>query len=417
MKRAHVFFFVCFLIYTVMIAAYFFQDDLFAVPVQDRGSVVDPQTFMSAEQIEKAESYTRIRYLSFFLETPLQMVVLILIMGLSIKFRNWVEKLLKWRFLQLTGYLVLFSVLTVLIYLPVDAFFFYLDHYYGISHTPLQTWLKDMLIDMGLNLLYLIPVMSLFYWVMKKSPQKWWFWAWLVSIPIIFALVFIQPVLIEPLYHDYQELQDEALKQDILQLAAQANIPAEQVYEVNMSERTNAVNAYVSGLGSSSRIVLWDTTLEKMDEDEIMTVMAHEMGHYVQKHILWSLLIGIALSLGGFWLLYHVFRLFILNWGSSWGIKSGYDLAAIPIIFLIISMFSLAVTPIENAVSRQYERAADAYSMEMTGDGEAAISAFQKIAAENLGTMRQPSIVRIFLGSHPPLEERIKYFQQFIPDE
>src|SRR5699024_8934028 len=115
-------------------------------------------------------------------------------------------------------------------------------------------------------------------------------------------MMFIQPVVIAPLYNDFYPLKDKELEEKILNLADEADIPADHVFEVNMSEKTNALNAYVTGIGSNSRIVLWDTTLERLSDREILFIMAHEMAHYVEKHIYFGMAGYLLLSFIGLWL-------------------------------------------------------------------------------------------------------------------
>ncbi|OPH50682.1 peptidase M48 [Paenibacillus ferrarius] len=413
MKRLYAVLIAVFGVYALASIIYFLKGDLFHIPLALVGSKADPHTFMTAQEIGNAESLSRIRSLAYFLSSPLQMGLLLVLLGVGVKFRMAAEKLFKASFLQIVVFVLLFTLLMDVLFLPVDYFLYKMDQSYGISTETLFTFWSDKGKDFVLNLLGSIVMVLIFKWVLKRSPNRWWLWFWLISIPLILFLTFIQPVVLDPLYNDFQPLQDQVLKEQILQLAAQSHIPADQVYQVNMSERTSAINAYVNGIGGNARIVLWDTILNKLQPDEILTVMAHEMGHYVERHIYLGIAYGIALSFIGFWLAFHAYRWFLGRWGARWGIRGEHDLAALPVLLLIATVMSFASAPAQNAFSRVIEHRADVYSMKMTGDGRAAIRAFQQIAKVNLSPVTQPKLVQWFRGSHPTIMERILYFEHY----
>ncbi|WP_339061155.1 M48 family metalloprotease [Tepidibacillus marianensis] len=190
-------------------------------------------------------------------------------------------------------------------------------------------------------------------------------------------------------------------------IADRAHIPANQVYQVNMSEKTTAMNAYVTGIGSNARIVLWDTTLNNLNKDEILFIMAHEMGHYVYHHIYWMLLGSIVVS---FFLFYFVYRLvhWIVNrFGHYWGVEMVGELNSLPIFLLLLSLLSFVISPIENTVSRMSERAADEYGILMTHNPDAAIRSFQKLTVDSLAEPNPPELVKVFLYTHPTMVERL----------
>ncbi|GFZ90845.1 putative metalloprotease YhfN [Paenibacillus marchantiophytorum] len=413
MKRLYVGLIAIFAVYVLTFVVYLLKGDLFHIPLEMVGTQADPHTFMTNEEIAKAESLSRIRSLAYFVSSPLQIGLTLVLLGAAVRFRNGVEKLFRASFLQMAAFVLLFSLLMDVLFLPVDLFLYRMDRAYGISTETLAIFWSDQGKDFVVNLLGTIVMAGLFRWLLRRSPRRWWIGFWFISIPIILFITFIQPVVLDPLYNDFQPLQNQALKQQILQLAAQSHIPADQVYQVNMSERTSAINAYVNGIGGNARIVLWDTMLQKLQPDEILTVMAHEMGHYVERHIYLGLLYGIALSFVGFWLASLAYRFFIRRWGSIWGIKGEQDLAALPVLLLIVTLMSFVSAPAQNAFSREIEHRADVYAMRMTGDGSAAIRAFQQIAKVNLSPVTQPKLVQWFRGSHPTIMERIRYFEQF----
>lgn len=179
--------------------------------------------------------------------------------------------------------------------------------------------------------------------------------------------MFIQPVVIAPLYNDFYPLKNKELETKILSLAEQANIPAEHVFEVNMAEKTNALNAYVTGVGSNSRIVLWDTTLNRLSDKEILFIMAHEMGHYVEKHIYFGMVGYIFMTLIGLWLTSRIMAWIISRYGKVLKIKKINDISSLPLFLLITSVLLFASSPLSNYFSRYQESRADQYAIELTG--------------------------------------------------
>ncbi|OAS20764.1 hypothetical protein A8708_18970 [Paenibacillus oryzisoli] len=402
-----------FISYCLLVMLIFLRGDLFHIPMELVGTAADPHTFMTAAQISKAESLSRIHSLSFFISAPLQMGIMVALFGIAVRMRTFAERISRSGVLQTLWFVLLFSLLTDLLFLPIDYLLFRIDHAYGMSTESLGMFWGDHAKSLLISLAGSLVMVGIFRGISRWSPRRWWLWLWGVSIPLLVIVTFLQPVVLDPLYNKFEPLQNQELKTQILDLAAQAHIPTDQVYQVNMSERTPAINAYVSGIGGNARIVLWDTTLEKLTPDEILTVMAHEMGHYVEKHIYWGLAYGIALSFAGFWLAFHAFRWILRRFGAALGLRGERDLAALPILLLLMMGMSFVSAPMQNAFSRVIEHRADQYAMRMTGDGNAAIHAFQQIAKENLSPVTQPKVVQWFRGSHPTIMERILYFEQF----
>ncbi|MFD7523687.1 MULTISPECIES: M48 family metallopeptidase [Paenibacillus] len=413
MKNWKVVLILGFAVYAAAVGFYFGRGDIYSLPSGSAGTSIDPHTFMSEGEIGRAEVLSRIRSIVYFLQTPLQLVLLILLVGTAIRFRDRIEGWTR-RYLLRTGLFVfLFLLVVYVLMLPFDYFMLSVERHYGVSNVSLGTWLVDHAKNLGIEWLTTTFVLLLVLALMKRSPRKWWLWLWAFSVPLLLFLQFIQPVIIEPLYNEFAPLRAGELKKELLHLASQAGIAADDVYEVNMSERTNQLNAYVSGIGSNARVVLWDTLLQKMDTREILVVMAHEMGHYAERHVFWGSGLGLVMSFGLLWGGSRIYEIAVRNWGRAKGLRGPRDMAGLPLLLAIVTLLTLAVTPIDNAASRLMESRADSYAMKMTGDGQAGVSAFQKLAAANLSPVTQPALLQWFLGSHPTIEERIRYFGEF----
>lgn len=331
----------------------------------------------------------------------------ILLFGLSRVFERVAASQSKWRIVQAAVYLFLLSLLSYVVTFPLSYISYNLSKSYHISTQTFSSWMKDGLIDFWVNFGQMVIIVSVLYWLINKSPKKWWFHAWILSIPFFFFMMFIQPVVIDPLYNDFYPLKNKELETEILKLASQADIPAEHVYEVNMAEKTNALNAYVTGIGANSRIVLWDTTLNRLKEKEILVIMAHEMGHYVEKHIYIGIAGYLILTFAGLWLTARLMNSIITRYGKVLKITGIGNLSSLPLFLLVTAMLLFASSPLSNFVSRYQEARADQYAMEMLQDKDSAITMFQELTRSGLSQVNPPLLVKWFRYSHPTMLERI----------
>jgi STE24 endopeptidase len=404
-----------YLIYVLFIIWYLFYFADTSIPEKFKGTSADPATFLTKRELLLSEQYSQIKNLLFFLTIPYEWLIYIaiLVLGVSRKFQEWAKATTKWSALQTAVYLFWLSLIVTLFTFPLNFIAYRLSTAYGINTQTFSHWLKDELISFWVNYVLMFIIVSVLYWLIRKFEKRWWFYAWLLSIPFMIFLTFIQPVVIDPLYNDFYPLRDKQLEAKILALAEQANIPAEHVFEVNMSEKTNALNAYVTGIGSNSRIVLWDTTLNRLKEDEILFIMAHEMGHYVMKHIYWGIAGYVLLTFIGLYATNKLMRWMIKRWGLNLHVKNIKELASLPLFLLLISLLSFFASPVVNAVSRYEEHAADRYAIELTNNADAAVSAFQELTRAGLSQVNPPYLVKLFRYSHPTILERIIFLDTY----
>lgn len=394
---------------------YLFKWNTGSIPQEAVGTVVDPSTFMSKEELALSEQYSNIRNLLFFITIPYEWLfyLIILLLGIGKTFEKWAEKTArKWLF-QSAIFTFCLSVLSYIFLLPLRYISFHLSRQYGLSNENFHSWMRDGLIDFWLDWLFLFVIVTVLYWLMRKKEKRWWLYAWYLSIPFSIFIMFIQPVIIDPLYNDFYPLKNKELEEKILSLADQAHIPAEHVYEVNMSEKTNTLNAYVTGVGSNSRIVLWDTTLNQLEEDEILFIMAHEMAHYVEKHIYIGMIGYLLLTLVGLFLIDKILSILVKKYQEAFRITGKSNISSLPLILLILSVLSFASSPLSNVVSRYQEERADRYAIEMTKDVDAGISTFQELSRAGLSQVNPPLLVKWFRYGHPTLMERIEMIQSY----
>jgi Zn-dependent protease with chaperone function len=310
-------------------------------------------------------------------------------------------------------YVIWLSFFAFVATFPLNYLSYSLSKMYHISTQTFPSWMKDELIDFWVNYGTMLVIVPVLYWVMKKSKKRWWLYAWLLSVPFTIFMMFLQPVVIDPLHNDFYPLKNKELETKILAMANKAHIPANHVYEVNMAEKTNAMNAYVTGIGSNARIVLWDTTLERLSDNQILFIMAHEMCHYVEKHIYFGIAGYLLLSLIGLYLTYRIMNWVVNRWGRELKISDVRDIRSLPLFLLIISVLLFASSPLTNLVSRYEESRADQYAINMTKNPTAAINSFQKLTRSGLSQVNPPLLVKIFRYDHPTMLERIAMLEEY----
>lgn len=356
--------------------------------------------------------YSRTRYALYFAATAYELLVLwgVLASGLSARLRDWARKVAPPRFLTLLVYYSLLSLTLLVLQAPLTFYGgYWMEHAYGLSHQSLGGWLGDEAKSVAVGIVINALVLWLLFWVIKRSPRRWAFWFWGALIPLIAFGIFAAPLVLDPLFNKFSPMPPSPLRTQIETLAAKAGIPNAPIYVVDKSKQTNTTNAYVTGIGSSARIVIWDTTLKRMPEDQILAVVGHEMGHYVLKHLYW----GFALTVGGLLVLLPFVQKFLeallARFGPRWRVTGLTDIAAIPALLLTSTLFSFLLAPISNGVSREIEHEADAYGLRVTQDGPAMARAFVSLSEQNLSDPNPPALIKFWLFTHPPLSERIAF--------
>jgi len=222
---------------------------------------------------------------------------------------------------------------------------------------------------------------------------------------IVFIIIgaYLYPIIIDPLFYKFEKLEDEGLRKQIIDISGRAGIEVEEVLVADASRRTKKANAYFTGIGNSKRIVVYDTLLDKFTKKEALSVIAHEVSHWRYLHILK----GLALScIGG---ILGLFLLKIIL--GKMGLMA--DFRSVLVIILLISVFSFITLPVQNSVSRSFEKQADELAIKLTGDPETQVSLMVKLATSNLSNVDPHPFIKGYLYSHPPILERIKTAEDF----
>src|SRR5216684_3134808 len=271
--------------------------------------------------------------------------------------------------------------------------------------------------------LVFVPLLFLFA-VMRRSPRRWWLYFWFPAVLILLGLIVITPLVIDPLFNKFEPLSKEHadLVASIEKLTKHAGvpIPPERMFLMVASQKTNAINAYVTGLGASKRVVIWDTTIQKMSNDESLFIVGHEVGHYALGHVRQGFLLGAAGLLLALYLLFRGLHWALDRWAKDWKLYGQEDLASLAVLLLILQALLFVASPVISGISRMEEHAADVYGLEVIhglipNSEEVAAHAFQVLGELDLSDPNPPPFITLWLYSHPPLADRLIFAHSYDP--
>lgn len=368
---------------------------------------------------DEMRRHSRIGDTLYFVSTAWSLGVLVLILatGLSRRMRDAAARVTKKPFVLAMLYIALFTVAVAVLEFPLAYYGgFLVPHQFDLTDQSFGSWMGDMLKGLAVNLAIGSVIGALALLAIRKV-RRWWVVLWLATVPLIILVVIIQPIVIDPLFNKFEPLQDQVLKQKLLDLASRAGIEGGRVYQVNKSKQTKTMNAYVTGIGPTNRIVMWDTLLAKMNHDEVLGVMGHEMGHYVMNHIWKTLAFLLALSIPVFYLIYRLYEPGLRRWGSRWGVTEPGDPASLPWLLLVASVIGFLLSPVISGYSRSQEHAADVFALEVTHLNEPFATAFVKMAEDSKRDPSPHPFMKYWTYSHPPIAERIPFALQYKPWE
>lgn len=279
---------------------------------------------------------------------------------------------------------------------------FYLEHKYDLSNQTFAAWIWEGIKGILVGGVIGLPILLLFFWALNTFGSIWWLPFSILMFIISVVLAQIVPIIIIPIFYKVTPLEESELKTVIFNLAEKAGMKVENVFKFNMSKNTKKANAAFTGLGKTKRIILGDTLLENYTNDQIETVMAHELGHYKHKHIIKNIIIGTIFSFLTFFLMAVLYE----NSLSWFGFSQITEIAALPILTLWAMLIGIIQQPISNYVSRKFEYQADEYAVISTGKREAFISTLDKLTEQNLGDRDPHPFVEWFFYSHPSIKNR-----------
>jgi STE24 endopeptidase len=309
-------------------------------------------------------------------------------------------------------FVLILMVIGKLLGIGLDYYGFRLEHRFHLSNQNITSWLWDEAKGFLVGIVLGGIVVELLYFTLREYPQHWWLLAWAAFMGLFVLLAQLAPVVLLPIFYKFEPLDNDDLKLRLVRLGERAGTRVRGVYKWNLSEKSKKANAALTGLGSTRRIILADTLLNNFSADEIEAVLAHELGHHVQRHILKNIAVQAATTLVGFWaanwvLHYAVDRLHMFDTLS--------DFADLPLLVLVATVLSFLLMPALNAYSRYNERQADRYAFESIGSVEPFISSMNKLAQQNLAEKSPAKWVEWLFHSHPPISRRIAAAQAWVP--
>ncbi len=372
---------------------------------------------LSPERQKLRTDYARFGNIWRFVDFIASVLILCLILftGLSAKMRDW-AKVAHRKFFVLWLYLAIFLVIDFVINFPLDYYRnFVVELDYGFMNQSFFDWLREDLLSLGLSLLIGIIPAFVLYFVIERF-KRWWLVFSVGAIPVMVLFIVVGPVLISPLFNKFEPMKDKKLESELLALADKAGIQGSHVFEVDASKQSSKINAYVTGLFSTKRIVLYDTLIKGFTTDEIKFVMGHEMGHYVLNHVWLGLGIAWLLLVILLWLAEKTIHGLIHRFRGKFKFERLEDIASLPLVMLSLTVMMFVMQPINNTVSRAMEHRADQFGMDITGvSGEVAATAFDKLGAYNLSDPNPSPIIEFWFYSHPALQKRMEFVRSYRP--
>lgn len=319
-----------------------------------------------ADAMAKSDAYYEGGYWLILWDFVVGILVAWLLLGtrLSARVRDWTEKLTRFKWLQTGIYAVFYTVFTTVVTLPWNLYEGYFrEHQYGMSNQDMAAFLGDQSKGLIVNLILVTVALVIIYAVVRKAPRTWWIWGALVGIVLIVFTVAIGPIYLEPVFNKFYPLQESPLKEQILSMARANGIPATNVYEFDASKQTKRMSAHVSGLFGTTQISLNDNLINRGSPEEVRAVLGHEMGHYVLHHVFHGIVEFSVLIILGFAFLKWSFEWMRKRYGERWGVREVGDVAGLPLLAALLSVYFLVLTPVTNTLTRTQEAEADSFGL------------------------------------------------------
>ena len=377
-------------------------------------------------QYARAKAYSAAQHRHFFINAIYGFLILLVVLRWRVApaFRNLAERVSSRRFVQLIIFapLILFTIAALGI--PSDIWDQSLDRAFGLNVQAWGAWFGDWAMGQIVSLIVGTILVGILYAVIRSSPRRWWFYFWLASIPILLAVFFLQPLVVDPLFYTFKPLAgaQPVLVTEIQKVTHRGGIeiPPDRMFVMNASSKQTGLNAYVTGFGTSKRVVVWDNTIAKATIPETLFVFGHEMGHYVLLHIPKETAIDGSVLLLLLYLGYRCVHWMLRRWGTQWAIRDLGDWASLPALMLLLGVLSFLATPVFNGVSRYFEHEADRYGLEVihgivADPNQVAAHYFEKSGETNLSDPDPNWFTKAWFFNHPTRPERVHFVATYNP--
>ena len=381
---------------------------------------------LSPEKLKPAQELFRARTTLHFVGegwTILQLVLL-LALGVPARVRDVAENLTKNRRRQCFVFVFILLLAITLLNAPLRLYGHHIAVAHGLSVQGWGSWVWDEAKSFLLTWFVGAVLATVMFWVIRRSPKHWWFWFWIPTMVGVVFGVFISPIVVDPLFNKFEPLQqrDPALVAQLEKVAVRSGVdlPPNRMFFMQASQKVTGLNAYVTGVGPSKRLVLWDTTIAAATPDELSGVFGHELGHYALGHITLGLLFTAVLMLIGFFAGQRATQWLLGKYGSRWRIRSQNDLAFLAVLVLVLYTLNFVSEPVENAFSRAIEHNADVYGQEaihgIVPDPQTAVQhVFQLLGETSLDDPTPHPFVQFWTGSHPSTARRAAFAAAYNP--
>ena len=324
----------------------------------------------------------------------------------STRMRDFAARLTRFRWAQTALYAIQYFILTTVVSLPWAAYEGYIrERQYGMSNQGLGSWLGDQAKGLVITLIFGTLAAVAIYAVIRKLPKTWWLWGSAVAIGFLIFQIAISPTYLEPVFNKFYPVAESPLKQRILSLARANGIPADQVYEFDASKQTTKMSAHVSGMAGSAQISLNDNLMNRASPEEVEAVVGHEMGHYVLNHGYKGVLAFGVLIVIGFAFMSWAFQRVTLKFGGRWGLRDVGDVAGLPLLVALFSVYGFVLTPVFNTITRSMEAEADAFGLNAVRQPDGAAQAALHLAEYR--KMQPGALEEIIFFDHPSGWNRI----------
>jgi Zn-dependent protease with chaperone function len=384
------------------------------------------QYTLSHERQAKAVAYSQAGYTLYFVSYFLGGLFLFLLLrlGWAAKFRDIAENVSDKKWMQGLVFVPLLFLTLDVLDLPVRLYWHALSLHYQQSVQGWGSWFWDWTKGELISVAFGIVLVLILFAVMRRSPRRWWLYFWFPAVLILLGVIVITPLVIDPLFNKFEPLSKEHpdLVASIEKLTKHggAPIPPDRMFLMAASQKTNAINAYVTGLGASKRVVIWDTTLQKTTNDESLFIVGHELGHYVLGHVWQGFLLGASGLLLALYLLFRGLHWAMDRWAKDWKLYGQEDWASLAVLLLLLQVLLFVSSPVMSGYSRMREHAADVYGLEVIhglvpNSEEVAAHAFQVLGEMDLSDPNPPPLITFWLYSHPPLAERLVFAHSYDP--
>ncbi|MBI4685066.1 MAG: M48 family metallopeptidase [Nitrospirae bacterium] len=402
---------IIFLIYIFVITFGYYLQFLNLRHLKKYGDIV-PKEFeghIDAGLLKKTRDYTVEHNRFGFIESVLGnfLVMLFFFGGFLDIYNSWImSSNVSFIVSGIIFFLVLSYAKTILS-LPFDLYStFKIENKYGFNTMTGKVWISDFLKSLVLSTLLITIMICAALFLIQASPDYWWFFVWLFFLLFSIFIMYISPYVIEPLFNKFTPIENEEMEGSIRDLMTRVGIKVRRVFKIDASKRSAHTNAYFTGIGKVKRIVLYDTLLQKLEKDEILSVLAHEAGHWKKKHLLKLLVITEILSFVGIYISYRLIKTEVLI--RMFGIHTDTIFANILILGFIGGIVFFPFTPLFSYMARRHEKEADRFALEATGDSNPMASSLIKLSKDNLSNLHPHPVYASFYYSHPPVVQRIR---------